>query len=328
MAGGVEGSHTIGLILLVTLMCLTIFNCFVFSFPRKKYSFFSHSPSSAMSLRLWLSSASGNKRAAKKRPGLLFVPSAEQMDEEFSCESEDTRGEQNKRTKHKGGKPRAVFISNMHSAFHGKRRSEALGKGFETDHSIIVLKLEQAESKLGTKKLRSKCIVCGKTMDNDKNSIMCHLKSQRHQLAESVQGEAQVMGEHLAFGGNAHRKATVDSYMLAYFCMREKIAFTLPAKLKETMVHLHCCDPEAVANMHLSRDTIARRCFKIGDYLQEQAKDLLESCHYASVMFDEASNIHMAGLLNIFVNALTENMEVIVLFLIYMCNVCISFAFR
>ncbi len=44
-----------------------------------------------MSLRLWLSSASGNKRAAKERPGLLFVPSAEQMDEEFSCESEDTR---------------------------------------------------------------------------------------------------------------------------------------------------------------------------------------------------------------------------------------------
>ncbi len=48
-----------------------------------------------------------------------------------------------------------------------------------------------------------------------------------------------------------------------------------------------------------------------------------------AVMFDEASNIHMAGLLNIFVNALlTENMEVIVLFKIYMCNVCISFAFR
>jgi hypothetical protein len=263
---------------------------------------------------------------AKRRPGLLFVPSAEQMDEELSSQAEggDTRGEQNKRTKHKGGKPRGVFISNMHSVFHGKRRSEALGKGFETDHSIIVLKLEQAESKPGTRKHRSRCIVCGKTMDNDKNSIMYHLKSLRHQLAESVQDEAQVMGEHLAFGGNAHRKATVDSYMLAYFCMREKIAFTLPAKMKETMLHLHCCDPEAVANMHLSRDTIARRCLKIGDYLQEQAKDLLGSCYYASVMFDEASNIHMAGLLNIFVNALTENMEVIV-FCYCICAIFVSF---
>ncbi len=125
------------------------------------------------------------------------------------------------------------------------------------DHSIIVLKLEQADSKPVTKKLSSKCIVCGKTMDNDNNSIMSHLKSQRHQLAESVQDEAQVMGENLAFGGIAHRKATVDSYMLAYFCMREKTAFTLPARMKETMAHLHCWDLEAVANMHLSRDTIA-----------------------------------------------------------------------
>jgi hypothetical protein len=141
VARGVEGSEKIGLILLVTMMCLTIFNCFVLSFPQKKYSFSPHSPSSAMSLRLWLSGASGNKRVAKRRPGLLFVPSAEQMDEELSSQAEggDTRGEQNKRTKHKGGKPRGVFISNMHSVFHGKRRSEALGKGFETDHSIIVL---------------------------------------------------------------------------------------------------------------------------------------------------------------------------------------------
>ena len=88
VAGGGEGSHTIVLILLVTMMCLTIFNCFVLSFPQKKYSFSPHSPSSAMSLRLWLSGARGNKRVAKRRPGLLFVPSAEQMDEELSSQAE------------------------------------------------------------------------------------------------------------------------------------------------------------------------------------------------------------------------------------------------
>ncbi len=77
--------------------------------------------------------------------------------------------------------------------------------------------------------------MCGKTMDNDRNSIMYHLKSLRHQLAESVQATvAQVMvGEHLAFGGNAHRKATVDSYMLAYFCMRDA---------RENSIHTACED--------------------------------------------------------------------------------------
>ena len=32
---------------------------------------------------------------------------------------------------------------------------------------------------------------------------------------------------------------------------------------------------------------------------------------YASIMFDEASNIHMSGLLNVFVNLLTNDYQVI-----------------
>ena len=31
---------------------------------------------------------------------------------------------------------------------------------------------------------------------------------------------------------------------------------------------------------------------------------------FASVMFDEASNIHMAGLLNVFVNIITKDLQV------------------
>ena len=62
---------------------------------------------------------------------------------------------------------------------------------------------------------------------------------------------------------------------------------------------------------------VHRRCLRIGDHLVEQTKAKLGSCLFASLMFDEASNIHMAGLLNVFVNILTPELKVYVLIYIY-----------
>lgn len=75
---------------------------------------------------------------------------------------------------------------------------------------------------------------------------------------EQVQGEVQIMGQALAFGGQSHRQATVDSYMLAYFVLKEKVPCTTAEKLKDVLKHLHFCDAEAVKHVSMSRRTIAR----------------------------------------------------------------------
>jgi hypothetical protein len=55
----------------------------------------------------------------------------------------------------------------------------------------------------------------------------------------------------------------------------------------------------------------ARRAIKTGDYLQQDAKEKCRDCFFASIMSDEASNIHMSGFLNVFVNLLTNDFQVI-----------------
>ena len=52
---------------------------------------------------------------------------------------------------------------------------------------------------------------------------------------------------------------------------------------------------------------------KIGDHLKESTKEKCQECWFASVMFDEASNIHMNGLLNVFVNIITKEFQVFII---------------
>ena len=73
-----------------------------------------------------------------------------------------------------------------------------------------------------------------------------------------MQGEVEVMGQHLAFGGQQHREAVVDTYMIAYFIQRERLPHSTGEKLKKVLKHLHCTDPERVGKLAISRKTIAR----------------------------------------------------------------------
>lgn len=166
---------------------------------------------------------------------------------------------------------------------------------------------------------------------------MLHLQSSLHQSLEDVQGERTSLANAIVFGGQKHRKLTIDSYMIAYFSIKEKLPQTIGSRLKLLLPHLSFCDAKAVASVPMSRPTCARyvhstspnsflhlvfadfilphldarRALKIGDHLQQDAKEKCRNCFYASIMFDEASNIHMSGLLNVFVNLLTNDYQVI-----------------
>jgi hypothetical protein len=97
-------------------------------------------------------------------------------------------------------------------------------------------------------------------------TVRDHLKSVFHQEMEGVQGESRAMAQALAFGGQKHRESTVDSFLLAYFIMKEKLPHTTAEKLKEVLPHLHFCDAEAVSHVPMSRETVARFYFYFFTY--------------------------------------------------------------
>ena len=107
-------------------------------------------------------------------------------------------------------------------------------------------------------KCRSKCLICGAVFNNEDASLQDHLRSVQHQQMEQVQGEVRVMGQALAFGGQQHRQSTVDSYMLTYFVVKEKLPMATPDKLKKMLPFLYFCDGDSIKHVALSRETIAR----------------------------------------------------------------------
>ena len=147
----------------------------------------------------------------------------------------------------------------MHARFHGKRRKEVLGKACRDDDSIIHLQLEPAEKKsAASKKCRSRCVLCDVILNNEVGTVIYHLRSRAHQQAEQCLGERAAMGAHLKFGGASHRESTVDSYVMAYFVMRENLPHTLPEKLKRVLGNMHCTDKAKVEKISLARRTTAR----------------------------------------------------------------------
>jgi hypothetical protein len=66
------------------------------------------------------------------------------------------------------------------------------------------------------------------------------------------------MGQHLAFGGQQHRAAVVDTHMIAYFIQRERLPHSTGGNLKKVLKHLHCTDPGRLGKLAMSRKTIAR----------------------------------------------------------------------
>jgi hypothetical protein len=80
---------------------------------------------------------------------------------------------------------------------------------------------------------------------------------------EMLSGEVEVMGKHLAFGGQQHCEAVCDSYMLAHFMQKERLPHTNAEKMKEVLKHLHFTNAEEVARVAMSSSTIARCPFPI-----------------------------------------------------------------
>ena len=162
-----------------------------------------------------------------------------------------------------GGKPLGNFITKMVEKYHGKQRCDVL-KGCSGDTSIIQLGLESCEKKSETStKCRSQCTICKQKFNNSDATVQEHLKSTKHQGMEMLSGEVEVMGQHLAFGGQQHREAVCDSYMLAYFIQKERLPHTTAEKMKEVLKHLHFTNAEEVERVAMSSSTIARCPFTI-----------------------------------------------------------------
>ncbi len=61
---------------------------------------------------------------------------------------------------------------------------------------------------------------------------------------------------------------------------------------------------------HSAAPLYNRRSLKTGEYLQAETIALCATSLFASLMFDEASNLQMVGLLNVFVNVHTKDLRV------------------
>ena len=157
--------------------------------------------------------------------------------------------------KGKGGPNPERRRERMMAKYDGKMRMCVFAE-CQNDASVIKLKLVAAEK--AKVKNRCKCLICGVVFNQESKAVVKHLMSTHHTEAENVQGEVQQLGLHLQYGGEAHRKGSVDSYMLAYLSLKEKLAFTTPEKLKKVMRHMHCTDPRQVDHIYLSARTVAR----------------------------------------------------------------------
>jgi hypothetical protein len=89
---------------------------------------------------------------------------------------------------------------------------DVLGRKFKDDHSTIHLQLQPVDKKEGSTKCRSQCLICNTVFNNSDETVQEHLRSKRHQCMERMQGEVEVMGQHLAFGGQQHREAVFDTH--------------------------------------------------------------------------------------------------------------------
>jgi hypothetical protein len=145
----------------------------------------------------------------------------------------------------------------MAEKYNGKKRCHVL-KGCSGDESIIQLKLLALEKDKARKKCRSRCLICQGEFNNEDAALQMHLKSVRHQNMEAISQEVVTMGSAIAFGGQQHREAVVDSYMVAYFIQRERLPHSTSEKLKKVLGHLHCTDSTKVERISMSRKTIAR----------------------------------------------------------------------
>jgi hypothetical protein len=145
----------------------------------------------------------------------------------------------------------------MEAKYDGKVRGDVL-KGCKGDESVVSLKLKSIEKTKKGGKCRSQCLICYGAFNNQDETLQEHLCSTKHQNMERMQTEVDVMGQHLAYGGNQHREAVVDSYMLAYFIQKERLPHSTAQKLKRVMNHLHCTDSEKVERVAMSSKTIAR----------------------------------------------------------------------
>ena len=101
-------------------------------------------------------------------------------------------------------------------------------------------------------------MLCQGEFNNEDATVQEHLKSVRHQNMEALSQEVETMGSALAFGGQQHREAVVDSCMVACFIQRERLPHSTSKKLKKVLGHLHCTDSTKVEKISMSRKTIAR----------------------------------------------------------------------
>lgn len=119
------------------------------------------------------------------------------------------------------------------------------------------------------------------------------------------------MAAAMGYGGERHRQTVVDSYIIAYDIYKNKKPFTDGTRIHTLLKNLNCVgDARMAEKLAVSKKTIASRGLKIASALRRKTTKELQGAMATSILFDEASNVTMHSILNVFCNAILYTGEV------------------
>ena len=154
----------------------------------------------------------------------------------------------------------------------------------------------------------SKCSHCNNVIENIFRKWKTHAKEC---VGVRYAQEKTSLAATMDYGGEQHRLAVIDSYVTAYSIYKNKKAFTDGGNIKELLQNLNCVQNSSLLpKIALSRQTVAARGLRIAKALMCARRKDLRTALATSILFDEASDVTMHSLLNVFCNAMLSNGDV------------------